>query len=348
MLKSKFIKDTLDNLFKNNDTVFIVPHNRPDMDAIGSCIAMNLICNHEHKKSYIIIDDDEEKIEKVARGIIKDNYHAFKIINLESARKLMTPNSLLIVLDTNKDYLISVAEDLDKFKDIIVIDHHKTDEKTIKTRHLFVDESLSSTCEEMGMLLNLYNIKPEAKYANYLLAGIILDTNKFSNHVSSQTYAIASTLLNNGADVTEANNLFLEDFEHDRAVQRLVENTEFSSYTYAIATDKDDSNKIYDIEDIAKAADYLLKYQVTASFTIAKVSEDTISISARSKGVVDVAKIMRMFGGGGNEKSAAARIKGMSVEDAKHALKTILVPTVFLVYNDLEPLNEMSLKLENN
>jgi c-di-AMP phosphodiesterase-like protein len=124
--------------------------------------------------------------------------------------------------------------------------------------------------------------------------------------------------------------MFLEDFEHDREVQRLVDNTDFLSYIFAIASDKDDSGKIYDVEDIAKTADYLLKYRVNATFAIARIDEETIAVSARSKGVIDVSSIMKLLGGGGNEHSAAAKIKGKSIEEVKEFLYKLLIPTNYL------------------
>ena len=212
----------------------------------------------------------------------------------------------------------------------MVIDHHKIDEHTIKTQNLFTDEKLSSTCEEVSRLVFSYGVKINKDYANYLLAGIILDTNKLSKNVSTDTFLVATKLTSKGADATIANNMFLEDFEHDRAIQRIVDNTIFPTYVYAIASDKDDSGKIYDVEDIAKASDYLLKYQVNASFAMAYIDEETISISARSKGIIDVSKIMKLFGGGGNEHSGAAKIKGMTIEEVKRILCELLVPTNYL------------------
>ena len=206
------------------------------------------------------------------------------------------------------------------------MDHHKTDDHTIKTPYIFVDDALSSTCEEVSRLTFLYGIKLDKDVANYLLAGIILDTNKLSKNTSARTYDVASRLITKGADAAIANNLFLEDFEHDRAIQRLVDNTFFSTYVFAIASDKDNSGKIFQVEDIAKAADYLLKYNVNASFALAFIDEETIAISARSKGQIDVSNIMRFFGGGGNTYSAAARIKGYSIEEVRNALNSVLVP----------------------
>lgn len=348
MQDSRSIKETLDKLLTNNDRVFIVPHNRPDMDALGASIGMSLICKKNKKMSFIVIDDNVEKLESATRKVIEETENEFDIIKASDIPKYITDKSLMIFVDVNKDYLISTKKYLDGFNDIMVIDHHKTDENTIKTPYLFVDDKLSSTCEEVSRLLFLYGVKINKDHANYLLAGIILDTNKLSKNVSTDTFSVATKLTSRGADATIANNMFLEDFEHDRAIQRLVDNTTFPTYIFAIASDKEDNSKIYDIEDIAKASDYLLKYQVNATFAIGHIDEETISISARSKGIIDVSKIMKLFGGGGNEHSAAARVKGMSIEEIKKCLNEILIPAGYLDYCDLNKLREengMTLKL---
>ena len=336
---SHVIKENLDILLNQNDTIFIVPHIRPDMDAIGSAIGMGLICKKNKKKCYIVIDDNSEKVEVASRKVIEEIKDEFDIIKASDVNDLITNKSLLIAVDVNKDYLISVKPYLEQFQNIIVLDHHKTDEHTIKTPYLYTYDDLSSTCEEVSRQIMLHKVKITPEHANYLLAGIILDTNKLTKNVSQFTLLAASELLNKGADATVANNMFLEDFEHDRIIQRLVDNTSFPSYVYAIAADTDDSGRIYEVEDIAKASDYLLKYQVNATFAMAYIDEETVSISARSKGIIDVSKIMRLFGGGGNEHSAAAKVKGMSIEEIKTILNEILIPTSYLDNVDINEFN---------
>ncbi len=341
MQDTMVIKQCLDELLNENDTVFIVPHNRPDMDAIGAAVGMALICKKNKKKCYIVINEDLDKIETATKKVIGEIKNNIDVISLEQVNDLISDKSLMIAVDANKTYLVSTCEILDRFNDIMVIDHHKTDDKSIKTKNMFVDEKLSSTCEEVSRLLFLNNIKITKDQANYLLAGIILDTNKLSKNVSESTYVVAAKLVGKGADATIANNMYLEDFEHDRAIQKLVDNTVFPTYIYAVACDKDCSGQIYPVEDIAKASDYLLKYQVNATFAIARIDEDTISISARSKGIIDVSKIMMLFGGGGNMHSAAARVKGMTIEEVKEKLNYILIPT-----NIISDESEMKLTLK--
>ena len=108
----------------------------------------------------------------------------------------------------------------------------------------------------------------------------------------------------------------------------------FPTYIFAVACDN--TNKIYEVEDIAKAADYLLKYRVNITFAIAKIDDNTVSISARSKGDIDASRIMKLLGGGGNQYRAAAKVKGMTPEEIKTFINNLLVPTRELENTTLE------------
>ncbi len=339
------IKASLDRLLDENDNVFVVPHIRPDFDAVGSALGIALICKKNNKNCFIVIDDDYDKLEPETRKVLESIKGNFNFIRSNDLPVYLTPRSLMVAVDANKDYLLCTKKYLNEFKNIVVIDHHKTDEHTIKTPYLYVDESISSVCEEVSRLLFLYGVKLSPDYANYLLAGIILDTNKLSKNTSARTFEVASKLTASGADPTIANNMFLEDFEHDRAIQRLVDNTDFQNYIFAIASDSEDSGRIYEPEDIAKAADYLLKYNINCSFAMAYIDDITISVSARSKGLIDVSKIMRLFGGGGNEYSAATKIRGKSLQEVKSLLISSLMPGAYIEDANISFVEEKPMKL---
>ena len=345
MDNSTYIKASLDRLLEENDNVFVVPHIRPDFDAVGSTLGIALICKKNNKNCFIVIDDDYDKLEPETRKVLESIKSNFNFIRSNDLPVYLTPRSMMVAVDANKDYLLCTKNYLSEFKNIVVIDHHKTDEHTIKTPYLYVDDSVSSVCEEVSRLLFLYGVKLSPDYANYLLAGIILDTNKLSKNTSSRTFEVASKLTASGADPTIANNMFLEDFEHDRAIQRLVDNTDFQNYIFAIASDSEDSGRIYEPEDIAKAADYLLKYNINCSFAMAYIDDITISVSARSKGLIDVSKIMRLFGGGGNEYSAAAKIRGKNLQEVKNLLISSLMPGAYIEEANISFVDENPMKL---
>ena len=256
------LKLTLDNLMVESDAVFIVPHNRPDYDALGACVGMSLIAGKHKKKNYIVINDNLNELPVEIKKLIDEIGVKHNIIRIADLDSYLTDNSLMVCVDVNKNYLISTSDYLDSFKNVVVIDHHKTDDDTIKTPNIFVDTSVSSTCEEIARLLFMYRIKITPDQANYLLAGIVLDTNRLTKNLTSKTFSVLSELTSRGANPEAVNNLFLEEFEHERVMQKLVDSTKFFTYSIGIAADTNDSGIIYSIEDIAKCSDYILRYNL--------------------------------------------------------------------------------------
>lgn len=338
MTQTKKIKDALDNALLNNDTVFIVPHNSPvpDFDALGASLGIALICKKNKKKSYIVIDIDLNKFGAEERKVVEYLAKNFNVVNSKLASELMTDKSLMVAVDVSKEMLLS--EDTKKiipnFNDIFLIDHHTVDERTISTEYTFVNDKLSSTCEEISRLLCLYGVKISPEVANYLFAGIALDTCKLTKNATGDTFGTVTKLLAKGADLTTVYNMLSSDYEADKKMLRIINNVVFPTQIYAIAADEE-KNKIYDPVDIAKASDYLLNYKINASFALGYIDEDTIAISARSKGGVDVSAIMKLFGGGGNEFSAAARVKGETIDSIRTKLEFVLNPTSYLRSGDL-------------
>lgn len=339
MTQTNLIKDVLDKTLLNNDTVFIVPHHVPkaDFDALGAAMGIAILCKKYNKDCYIIIDEEYARFDSETKKVIDYLDSNFGVVKAKTAEKLMTDNSLLVAVDVNKS--VSLTEDINslipRFNDIVIIDHHKPDQNTIKTDYCFADHTLSCTCEEISNLLFMYDdivISPEQ--ANYLYAGLVLDTNHFNKNVSPNTMAIGMQLLLRGANPTTVNNMFAEDYETDKKMLKIVNNVVFPTHIYAIAADED-KKSVHNSEDIAKAADYLLKYRISASFAIGYIDEDNIYISARSKGDVDVSSIMKLFGGGGNEYSAAARVKGETIDSIRFKLEFMLNPTSYLKSGDL-------------
>ncbi len=283
--RTNFIKS-----IKSSDKVFIVGHNEPDFDAIGSAIGIRAIAKHFNKEAYIIVDDDALSLEPGVKKII-DNYRdKYNIITLADARVLMGDKSLLVVTDTNKDYMVSVKDDLDKFNDIFVVDHHETDQHTIKGQS-YINTDVSSASEIIAHLMIIENIKINSNVASYLLSGIVLDTRRFKQNTSPKTHDIAEKLLNRGADTDYVNDLFKEEFASFCKINNLIINgTIFKQYAeetliprrVSFTLNREAPATVYRKEEIAKAADRMLKFSVDASFVIGYNKDGNISISARS------------------------------------------------------------------
>lgn len=327
----KDLKLVLDEKIAQSENVFITGHNvvnnNLDFDAIGAIIGMYLIASKLNKNVYLLIEN-EQKLESGVKLILDEMRNNLNIINKEKFNLLKSDNDTLIVLDTNKVNLINCSDKLDEFKNIFVIDHHKEDEYTINTDLKYINENISSASEIITELLLLYKVKITPEIANYLLAGIYLDTNKYTKNCSSKTMRIVSKLLDKGGDIKKVNEFFEEDFLSDRKVQSLVSMANF--FTYNIALCISDESVRYTKEELAKVADYLLRYKVDAAIAAGFIDDELISISARSKGKIDVSLIMKEFNGGGNIFSAASKIEDNDINVVSEKLKKILKPSFYI------------------
>lgn len=320
---------SIESNIKNASKVFIVGHNEPDCDSIGAALGLSVIAQHFGKETYIIVNDNELELAPDVKALIDNNKKEHTIITLDSFRRLVDDNSLLMVADVNKKYLVSVKDDLDKFKDIIVIDHHLEDANTIPATKKLIDPKISSASEIVARLLNMSQIKYNKDVGNALLAGIILDTKRFYKNTTSTTLDVAEKLIRHGAEYDVVNRLFLSNFYQDQDIYMLmfdkpngktsstIGNTHIQLYprtllqesTVSFTLNRNAPTTIYKKVDLAKAADKMLKYADVA-FVLGYINEEEVSISARSKSDINVGKIMgRIENGGGNGESAGGRVK---------------------------------------
>ncbi len=316
MIKNlKDFKNILEFKIKRSSRVFIVPHFNIDFDAIGAAVGMAEICKHLGKEAALIVDDNVVGMDVGVRSIYEPILDRYSVVKSIDVPKFRTENDLLISVDVNKINLVptDLQDQLSSFQNIIILDHHKEDELTIPTDCSFIDINTSSTCEMITRLFRLFGINIDSILAKSFLAGIFLDTNKLRKNATQGTLEVAAKLISRGVTIQDVNDLFVEDFENDRKVQHLVDGTTFIPYTIhnvAIISNKENPETIYTPAELAQAADYLLQYKVDASYAIGFLSSNQIGISARTLGGMDIAAIMHIFNGGGNEHSAAARIFG--------------------------------------
>ncbi|MBO5376635.1 MAG: DHH family phosphoesterase [Bacilli bacterium] len=324
MLDIKNLRVNLEAKMLESDKVIIVPHRRADFDAIASSIGIAMFADKLKKESHILINDQIYDMDHGVQNIIAEAKDIYPTINVETYRKIEGPNDLFVLTDVNKQGLIHLDGISKDKKRLVIIDHHNKDDETLDAVLEHIDTSASSASEIIANLLFNAKIKINPEVANYLLAGILLDTNKLSKNVTSETMKIVSKLFESGANMTTASNYFTEDFNSDRRVQELVNTTRFLNYTVAIIMGEE--NTEYTREELAKAADYLLRYRIDASYAIGSIGNDTVSISARSKDIIDVGSVMQELDGGGSLHSGATKLEGITVEEAGKRLMKVIFP----------------------
>ena len=326
----KELRSTLEDEIKKSSKVFIVGHNSPDFDAIGSAIGLSVFVESQGKKAFIIVDDEVSKIEPGVKKIIDSSREYFRYITKADFLKKSDKKSLLIVTDVNKKPMISVGDSLDRVGRVIIIDHHNEDETTIETEEKYISQEASSACEIVTRVLTSAKTPYSKDVANYLLSGISLDTKRFKQNTTDKTHEVAEKLLQNGADIDYVNNLFLEEFESYCRISNLIINgTIIKKYSESALTplqvsftlNRNHPEHLYIKEDYAKAADRMMKFNgMDAAFTLGFVEPGIIHISARSGKRVNVGKIMKEMGGGGNAQSAGGRIESDNIFEVEEEL----------------------------
>lgn len=312
------LEERLFDVIKNSSSVFVVGHVSPDYDSIGACLGIKEISNFLGKNAYIIVDCKDFNMEKNVKKIIDEKKSDNVFIDFDDALNIIDDKSCLIVVDVNKKKMIPCSCFLDKFKSVVVIDHHNLGEDSLVIDDLFVSLDSSSACEIVARILFDKNIKISKDTANNLLSGISLDTKRFKILTSGMTHVVAGKLIESGADLSYVNSLFKEDFANYCRINNLIINgtiireymKKSESINISFTLNRDNPGLIYLKEDYAKASDRMLKFDgIDASFVMGYVDNENIHVSSRSEKKVDVGKIMEVLGGGGTVNSAGALIK---------------------------------------
>ncbi|KAB7707610.1 hypothetical protein F9802_07680 [Bacillus aerolatus] len=327
-VRARVISHALRELVAESDKVIVMGHKYPDMDALGASMGIRRVAEMNDREGYIVLDFSEmDTAVKRLMAETKKNPELYsRIIAPEEALDLATDNTLLVVVDTHKPSLVIDEKLLHKVEKVVVIDHHRRSEEFVKNPLLVYMEPYASSTAEL--ITELLEYQPKVSKlsmleATALLAGIIVDTKSFSLRTGSRTFDAASYLRAHGADTVLVQKFLKEDIETYIQRSQIIETVYF--YKNGIAIAKGNDEEVYDSVLIAQAADTLLAMDgVQASFVIARRAPDTVGISARSLGEVNVQVVMEQLQGGGHLSNAATQLKETTVMEAEAMLQQVI------------------------
>jgi cyclic-di-AMP phosphodiesterase len=327
-VRARVISHALKELIAESDKVLIMGHKYPDMDALGACIGILKVAQLNQKEGFIVIDLTriDSGVQRLIEEIKKHAELWSRFITPEEALEIATDDTLLIVVDTHKPSLVIEEKLLFRIDNVVVIDHHRRGEEFIGDPLLVYMEPYASSTSELVTELLEYQpkrMKLTMLEATALLAGIIVDTKSFTLRTGSRTFDAASYLRAQGADTVLVQKLLKENMSNYIKRAKIIENASIDANGIAIA--KGNANETYDQVLIAQTADTLLSLNgVVASFVISKRDDQTIGISARSLGDINVQVIMESLGGGGHLTNAAAQLRDITLEEAEKRLQSAI------------------------
>lgn len=320
-IKAHALRETLES----RENVIIMGHNISDADSFGAAIGVYCAAKVLNKKAQIVLNEVTSSLRPLKECFTPEKgYPEDLFINSERAMEIITRNTLIMVVDTNRPNYTECPQLLERGNAVVVFDHHRQSNEVIQNPILsYIEPYASSTCEMIAEVLQYFaeNIKLEPSEADCIYAGILIDTNNFMTKTGVRTFEAAAYLRRCGAEVTRTRKLLRNDMGAYKARAEVVRHAEVYRGAFAISVcpSKMESPTIVG----AQAADELLNIiGIKASFVLTEY-QNKIFISSRSIDEINVQIIMERLGGGGHLNVAGAQLN-CTLSEAKRRLQDTL------------------------
>lgn len=309
--KSRIIAHALKLLMNQSSKIFIMGHKNPDLDSFGAALGIYRMAQLVGKETYIILNEYNDTMTDMIDDAKSTDEYEF--ISSEKALSLADENSLVVVVDTHRPQLVESIELIEMVKRTVVIDHHRRAEDVLPYQIMSYMESYASSASELVTEVVQYaNEKSKKKVltkleADALMAGIMVDTNRFAVKAGVRTFEAASWLRRAGADLVNVRRYFQADSESLRVKALCLANAKF--YEGGVAMSACPGENINSQIVNSQVADELLTIKgIKASFVAGHNEHGKTVISARSLGDINVQMVMEKFGGGGHLNTAGAQV----------------------------------------
>lgn len=319
-VRTRMVASAIGEIIKASSNVLIMGHRFADLDALGSAVGVAIISNAFGREAKIVMSSKTTLSMPLAKHLIANGMDNL-LIEPEDADEYIDKRTLLVVVDTHRKSFLEYPELFDLVDTVVVIDHHRKTVDHINKAVIFYHEPNASSASEMVTELIEYidaEVKVPQVCAEALMSGITLDTKNFVMKTGVRTFEAAAYLRSLGADTVKVKQLFSNSMKTQKAKSEVVKNAAmYENCAVGVVDFESDDVRIV----ASQAADELLNVDdVRASFVVFKTG-NTINISARSYGELNVQLVMEGLGGGGHQTMAAAQLPDETFENALMLLK---------------------------
>jgi len=319
-VKSRILANAFGELLTDASNVLVMGHKAGDFDSVGAAIGICCLARAKRKKVNIVIDIEANNAKDSIELMQKQPEYKGVFITEQEALLEADSKTLLVVVDTSRPDKVESESLLLSCTRVAVVDHHRRAATYIENAVLNFHEPHASSASELVTEMIQYLVNKEDMLrveAEALLAGIVLDTKGFAINTASGTFDAAAFLQRAGADPAAVKKLLQSDIETATGRFSLIRDAAIYTPGVAIAS----CNEVHSRISIAQASDELLNVRgVHTSFVAAKEG-DTVYVSGRSIGRVNVQLILEKLGGGGSQSTAGLQAKNTTVEKVIADLK---------------------------
>ncbi|MBE6887506.1 MAG: signaling protein consisting of a modified GGDEF domain and a DHH domain protein [Ruminococcaceae bacterium] len=320
-VRSRIVANALKDIILQSENVLVMGHKMSDLDSVGSAVGMAAIVKALDRKVNIVIDENRTLAGNLIDWVKTEEGHENLFVTPERAQQLVDYHSLLIIVDTHTAKMAEDTSLCEMCSKKVIIDHHRKMVDYISDTVVSYHEPYASSASELVTELLQYMLPVNAKLtpveSGALLSGIMLDTRNFSEKAGVRTFEAAAYLRRQYVDMATIIKLFAVPKEIYEAKSCLVNKAE----TYkgvAISMSEQFADEVQ--LAVPQAANDLLTLEGVEASVVALKMDDTIRISARSLGGMNVQVLMEYLGGGGHLTMAGAQLKDMTLDQAKEKI----------------------------
>ncbi len=312
-VKARVVAHALRDIMESADEIYVMGHHNEDYDCFGASMGVACMARAIGKPVHIVLSDMNEGIDRFEDVLGKEEIYEDLFVRAGDIAGTASLSALLVVVDAHIPHILADPTLLDRIPKVVVIDHHRRSENFVKNPLLVYIETSSSSASELVTELLMYfgdSIRPTKFDATALYSGIVVDTKNFNVSAGVRTFDAAAYLRRAGADPVLVRSLFQSDYETTVALARAKANAEYFPGGLIVGSIPEllQNGQII----AAQAADGMLRVDgVRMSIYVFQLDGDTVGISARSSGEMNVQVIMEHFGGGGHANVAGAQVKGV-------------------------------------
>ncbi|MCX5829118.1 MAG: bifunctional oligoribonuclease/PAP phosphatase NrnA [Deltaproteobacteria bacterium] len=307
------------DIINRHQKFLITAHVKLDGDAVGSELAFYLLLRGLGKDATIYNQDKTP-----------DNYRFLPGSDI-IRNTLPPPDSFEVafILDCSElDRVGDEALRIGAVKTLVNIDHHVSNGGFCEVR--LIDPAASSTGELVFRLLTAMKTTITREMATNLYAAIITDTGGFHyGNTGKDTFIAAGHLVESGADPQWISENIYESFPMAkiRLLAKAMQTLSFDcrdrvGSLVIFLKDFEEAGALWEhsegLVDLPRSIE-----GVEISILYTELPDRNFKISLRSKGVTNVERVARVFGGGGHVNASGCRIEG-NIDTVKKRLLEVI------------------------
>lgn len=320
------IRQQIGDVLRSAQRVVITTHQRPDGDAVGSCMGLHYVLREQGADVTTFLPDPAPSN---LQWLVTDDACRVEVWSGDAHhREHLQQADLIIVLDLNDLSRLGTEETAlgtaimnrkhDDTCTIVNIDHHiqPADFATLQ----WIDTEAPAVCAMLADLYRASSIPAPAAMAWYV--GLMTDTGSFRfPRTTHHTFAQASWLVACGADPVVAAEMVLNtgSFEREQLLGMALQSMRRYAHNRlcVMVIRRQDYERLgISGQETDGFVHHTLSITGVQMGILVVEFEHTVKVSFRSKGTTYVRDLAARFGGGGHLYAAGARITNQPFDDA--------------------------------